>query len=334
MDRRKSRIDVQKVTNFGSKTPRSAYPNHMQKYSYKQYCRGGFTLIELMVVVGILIILASILIPTVSTAFRAARSKKDLTQQRGIYQGMMLHATGNASKFPMPSSIVDEKNPDPMLNTTSNLMSWMVMQRFFDFTYTVSPVETNPNIRVIQAEDGEFASDSFPYNYDMYDGSQYHWDPDFNADYTEGPAHSSYAHQALVGQRPRLKWHSGSTATDIIICNRGPELVVSPAELSVVDQYPDSYRTSFTFDFHGPLEQWEGAAVLGDGSATMLPSYVNNNITYVPLDGSNLRPDILFYPEFGDVDEANPMASGDNWIIVTSNITDTFSENETLAIWD
>ena len=75
-----------------------------------KYHRHGFTLIELMVVVGILIILASILIPTVSGAFRVARSKKDLTQQRGIYQAMVLHAAGNESKFPLPSTIVDTKN--------------------------------------------------------------------------------------------------------------------------------------------------------------------------------------------------------------------------------
>ena len=297
--------------------------------------RTGFTLIELMVVVGILIILASILIPTVSSAFRAARSKKDLTQQRGIYQAMVLYSTGNDGKFPLPSEIVDEKNPDAAINTTSALMSWMVMQRFFDFANTVSPVETNPNIRVILGGDGTNGTDSdFPYNFDIYDGSTYHWDPDFNADFSQGVAHSSYAHQALVGQRPRMKWHSGSGATDLIICSRGPELVVSPTELTVVDQYQDGIRKTHTFGFHGPHEQWEGAAVTGDGSARMIKSYINTDMTYLPLDGSSLRPDILFSAEFGDVDPDNTMASGDNWIIVTSNDTTTFTKNETVPVWD
>jgi type II secretory pathway pseudopilin PulG len=302
--------------------------------------RVGFTLIELMVVVGILIILASILIPTVSAAFRTARSKKDLTQQRGIYQSMVLYSTGNDGKFPLPSEIIDEKNPDPSINTTSALMSWMLMQRFFDFSKTVSPVETNPNIRVISGGDGTYGTESdFPYNYDIYDGSLYHWDPDFNADFTQGVAHSSYAHQALVGQRVRMKWHSGSGATDVIICNRGPELIVSPTELVVVDQYtgsddPSDIRKTHTFGFHGPSEQWSGAAVTGDGSARMIQSYINTDITYSPLDGSLLRPDILFSAEFGDVDPNNSMASGDNWIIVTSNDTTTFTKNETVPVWD
>jgi len=297
--------------------------------------RTGFTLIELMVVVGILIILASILIPTVSSAFSADRSKKDLTQQRGIYQAMVLYSTGNDGKFPLPSEIVDEKNPDAAINTTSALMSWMVMQRFFDFANTVSPVETNPNIRVILGGDGTNGTDSdFPYNFDIYDGSTYHWDPDFNADFSQGVAHSSYAHQALVGQRPRMKWHSGSGATDLIICSRGPELVVSPTELTVVDQYQDGIRKTHTFGFHGPHEQWEGAAVTGDGSARMIKSYINTDMTYSPLDGSSLRPDILFSAEFGDVDPDNTMASGDNWIIVTSNDTTTFTKNETVPVWD
>lgn len=302
--------------------------------------RAGFTLIELMVVVGILIILASILIPTVSAAFRTARSKKDLTQQRGIYQAMVLYSTGNDGKFPLPSEIVDENNPDPAINTTSALMSWMVMQRFFDFTYPVSPVETNSNIRVISGGDGADGVDTdFSYDYDIYDGSLYHWDPDFNADFTQEVAHSSYAHQALVGQRPRMKWHSASGATDVIICNRGPELIVSSNELSVVDQYtgsddPYDIRKTNTFGFHGSSEQWEGAAVTGDGSAKMIESYINTDMTYSPLDGSLLRPDILFSAEFGDVDEDNPMASGDNWVIVTSNDTTTFTKNETVPVWD
>ena len=299
-----------------------------------RYHRHGFTLIELMVVVGILIILASILIPTVSGAFRVARSKKDLTQQRGIYQAMVLHAAGNESKFPLPSTIVDEKKPDPTMNTTSALMSWMVMQRFFDFAHTISPVETNPNIRPIQSADGLIGGNGeFNYNFDIYDGDTYHWDPDFNADFTQGVAHSSYAHQALVGQRLRLKWHSGSGATDVIICNRGPELDVSSAGISVVDPYSDE-RESYTFGFHGPNKQWEGAALTGDGSAKTISSYIDNDMTYVPLDGSMMRPDILFFPEFGDVDEANPMASGDNWIIVTSNENIEFTKNETTAVWD
>jgi len=301
--------------------------------------RSGFTLIELMVVVGILIILASILIPTVSAAFRTARSKKDLTQQRGIYQAMVLYSTGNDGKFPLPSEIVDEKNPDPAINTTSALMSWMVMQRFFDFTNTVSPVETNSNIRVISGGDGTNGTDSdFPYNYDIYDGSLFHWDPDFNADFTQGVTHNSYAHQALVGQRPRMKWHSGSSATDVIICNRGPELDVSADGIflaeSMSDNQNDGEWISNTLGFHGPAKQWEGAAVTGDGSAKLIKSYINTNMTYSPLDGSTLRPDILFSAEFGDVDPDNPMASGDNWVIVTSNDTTTFAKDETVPIWD
>jgi hypothetical protein len=72
----------------------------------------------------------------------------------------------------------------------------------------------------------------------------------------------------------------------------------------------------------------------GDGSAKTISSYIDNDMTYVPLDGSMMRPDILFFPEFGDVDLENPMASGDNWIIVTSNENMEFTKNETAAVWD
>jgi hypothetical protein len=240
---------------------------------------------------------------------------------------MVSHSTSHDGKFPLPSTIVDEKNPDPRLNTTSALMAWLIMQRYIDYTSTVSPVETNPNIRVIEIEDGSNAS-SFPYNYDIYDGEQYFWDPDFNADFTQDTAHNSYAHQALVGQRLRLKWRTGTTATNVVLCNRGPELDMSTSSLEVTN--PNTY----TYGFHGSSNQWEGAAVMGDGTTRMLKSVVPNDITYAPLDGSLLRSDILFETEFGDVDLSNPEASGDNWIIVTSNVNGGFTADNTTPVWD
>ena len=291
----------------------------------RQY--SGFTLIELMVVISVLIILMSILIPSISSAFATARSRQDTVQQRGIYQAMTSYATSNDGKFPLPSTIVDEKFPDPTLNTTSALMSWLIMQRFIDYTTTVSPVETNPNIRAIEVADG-INDSTFPYNYDIYDGVQYYWDPDFNADFTQDTAHSSYAHQALVGQRLRLKWRTGTSATNVVLCNRGPELSMSTSSLDVVN--PNTY----TYGFHGSANQWQGAAVMGDGTTRMLNSVMPDDITYAPLDGSLLRSDILFETEFGDVDLSNPEASGDNWIIVTSNVNGGYTANSTTPVWD
>ena len=289
--------------------------------------RSGFTLIELMVVIAILIILMSILIPAISSAFATARSRQDAVQQRGIYLAMVSYATSNEGKFPLPSIIVDENNPDPRLNTTSALMSWLIMQRFIDFTSTVSPVETNPNIRAIEIGDGSNNS-TFNYNFEIYDGQAFHWDPDFNADFTQDTAHSSYAHQALVGQRLRLKWKTGTSATNVVLSNRGPELNMTTSSLEVAD--PNTY----TYGFHGSSDLWEGSAVMGDGTTRMLKSVMPDDITYSPLDGSLLRSDILFSTEFGDVDLSNPEASGDNWVIVTSNVNGGYTANNTTAVWD
>ena len=131
-----------------------------------------------------------------------------------------------------------------------------------------------------------------------------------------------------MGQRLRLKWHTGAGSTDIIVSNRGPELEMTTTSLLVLNP-----ATTYTFGFHGSSDAWEGAAVSGDGSTKMLKSYVPENVTYSPLDGSLLRPDILFATEFIDVDD-NPMSSGDNWIIVTSNVNDAFTANNTAAVWD
>ena len=73
---------------------------------------------------------------------------------------------------------------------------------------------------------------------------------------------------------------------------------------------------------------------MGDGTTRMLKSVVPNDITYAPLDGSLLRSDILFETEFVDVDRSNPEASGDNWIIVTSNVNGGFVADNTTPVWD
>jgi hypothetical protein len=103
---------------------------------------------------------------------------------------------------------------------------------------------------------------------------------------------------------------------------------MSTASLDVVN--PNTY----TYGFHGSANQWQGAAVMGDGTTRMLNSVMPDNITYAPLDGTLLRSDILFETEFGDVDLSNPEASGDNWIIVTSNVNGGYTADNTTPVWD
>src|SRR5438552_362453 len=63
--------------------------------------RRAFTLVELLVVIGIIALLISILLPALSKARESANQTKCLAQQRQILQGMILHANDHRAFMPM-----------------------------------------------------------------------------------------------------------------------------------------------------------------------------------------------------------------------------------------
>jgi prepilin-type N-terminal cleavage/methylation domain-containing protein/prepilin-type processing-associated H-X9-DG protein len=65
----------------------------------------GFTLVELLVVIGIIALLISILLPALSKARESANQVKCEAQERQIVQGMMLHANDHKGYMPLAGLI-------------------------------------------------------------------------------------------------------------------------------------------------------------------------------------------------------------------------------------
>jgi prepilin-type N-terminal cleavage/methylation domain-containing protein/prepilin-type processing-associated H-X9-DG protein len=74
--------------------------NRVHPASRARRVRVGFTLVELLVVIGIIALLISILLPSLSKARKAASTVKCLANIRSICQGMIMYAAQNRDYFP------------------------------------------------------------------------------------------------------------------------------------------------------------------------------------------------------------------------------------------
>jgi prepilin-type N-terminal cleavage/methylation domain-containing protein/prepilin-type processing-associated H-X9-DG protein len=78
-----------------------------RRFYPKAFARSGFTLVELLVVVGIISLLISILLPALSKARMASQQSKCMANLRSIGQALVLYANENRDHLPYSSRVND-----------------------------------------------------------------------------------------------------------------------------------------------------------------------------------------------------------------------------------
>lgn len=191
----------------------------MRKVTSRSGERGGFTRIELAALIVLITVLVSVGFIGIRALHRygdGARFLKEGTRAREIHQSLIIYGRDHEAGFARPGLLsldgllqpIDERIGD---NTTANVMSMLVMQKYFPTSVLVSPREQSPNVD----------------EYDDYDFNAYapadgmHWDTGLRADLSK-QSHVSFAHLPLFGERMETQWRETFDSRYAVLGWRGP----------------------------------------------------------------------------------------------------------------